>query len=66
MKNYARLNPLSGILFSLIPVLLFLGVPFFGLNIGTAIGWSLILFILGLLADPIGRWMLVLFGLSGR
>jgi hypothetical protein len=64
VKNYAQTSPFTALLLWLIPFLLFSAVPFFGMNLGKALACSLILLVIAALSDPIGRWLLVLFGLS--
>lgn len=64
--NAAKTSPITALLLWLIPFLLFVCVPFFGMNLGKALAWSLILFVIAALSDPIGRGLVVLFGLSSR
>jgi cell division protein FtsW (lipid II flippase) len=64
--NAAKSSPITALLLWLIPFLLFVCVPFFGMDLGKALAWSLILLLIAALSDPIGRWLIVLFGLSGR
>ncbi len=61
--NYAQTSPLTRLLLWLIPLLLFVCVPFFGMALGTALAGSLILLLIAALSDPLGRWLVVLFGL---
>lgn len=64
--NAAKTSPITTLLLWLIPFPLFICVPFFGMDLGKALAWSLILFVIAALSDPIGRWLVVLFGLSSR
>ncbi|MBD3727225.1 MAG: hypothetical protein IE936_09175 [Moraxella osloensis] len=64
--NAAKTSPITALLLWLIPFLLFVCVPFFGMDLGKALAWSLILFLIAALSDPIGRGLVVLFGLSSR
>ena len=64
--NVSKTNPITAFLLWLAAALVFIAVPFFGMDLGKALGWALILFFLAALSDPIGRWLVVIFGLSGR
>lgn len=64
--NASKTSPFTALLLWIIPFLLLVCVPFFGMGLGKALAWSLILFLIAALSDPIGRWLVVLFGLSER
>ena len=64
--NASKTSPFTTLLLWIIPFLLLVCVPFFGMGLGKALAWSLILFLIAALSDPIGRWLVVLFGLSER
>lgn len=64
--NASKTSPFTALLLWIISFLLLVCVPFFGMDLGKALAWSLILFLIAALSDPIGRWLVVLFGLSGR
>ena len=60
--NASKTSPFTALLLWIIPFLLLVCVPFFGMELGKALAWSLILFLIAALSDSIGRWLVVLFG----
>lgn len=66
MKNYSKTSCYTELMLWFIPFFLFVAVPFFGMGLGKALAWSIILFVIAAISDPIGRWLMVIFGLSGR